>query len=89
MVIFSALFIIEEMEDIIVYFQFHILYVLNKHVKGIASEMDLAEIRLIRKVVIKERGTAVFQKNPPAPHPLRALLTLIKMALLAPRCRMA
>ncbi len=28
--------------------------------KVLSSEMDLADIRLIRKVVIKERGAAVF-----------------------------
>ncbi len=31
--------------------------------KVLSSEMDLAEIRLIRSVFIKERGTMVFQKN--------------------------
>jgi hypothetical protein len=41
--------------------------------KVLSSEMDTAEIRLIRKVVIKERGAAFFKKNPPAPHLLRAL----------------
>jgi hypothetical protein len=41
--------------------------------KVLPSEMDTAEIRLLRKVVIKERGAEVFWKNPPAPHPLRAL----------------
>jgi len=40
--------------------------------KVLPSEMDKAEIRLLRKVVIKERGAEVFWKNPPAPHPLRA-----------------
>ncbi len=30
--------------------------------KGLPSEMDPAEIRLIRKVVIKERGAEVFWK---------------------------
>jgi hypothetical protein len=39
----------------------------------LSSEMDPAEIRLIRKVVIEERGEEMFWKNPPAPHPLRAL----------------
>ncbi len=41
--------------------------------KVLSSEMDPAESRLIRKVVLKEKGVAVFKKNPPAPHPLRAL----------------
>ncbi len=29
--------------------------------------MDLAEIRFIRKVFIKERGMEVFMNNPPSP----------------------
>jgi hypothetical protein len=37
----------------------------------LSSEMDSAEIRLI--VFIKERGAKIFVRNPPAPHPLRAL----------------
>jgi hypothetical protein len=41
--------------------------------KVLSSEMDLAEIRLILKVVIKERGAEVFRKNPPIPHPVRSL----------------
>jgi hypothetical protein len=41
--------------------------------KILSSEMDLAERRLIRYVVIKERGVVVFYKNPPVPHPLGAL----------------
>ncbi len=38
--------------------------------KGLSSEMGPAEIKLIRKVVIKERDAEVFQ---PIPHPVRAL----------------
>jgi hypothetical protein len=33
--------------------------------KVLSSEMDPAKIRLIRKVVIKERGPEGFQKNLP------------------------
>jgi hypothetical protein len=35
--------------------------------KVLFSEMDLAEIRLIRKVIIKQRGAAVFRKFRPPP----------------------
>jgi hypothetical protein len=35
--------------------------------------MDLAEIRYIRWVFIKERGVEIFGKNLPVPHPVRAL----------------
>jgi hypothetical protein len=41
-------------------------------IKELSIEMDLAKIRLIRKAVIKERGAAVFWKNPPAPHPIQS-----------------
>ncbi len=37
-------------------------------IKVLSSEMDPAEIRLIRQVVIKERGTEVFRKNLPIVH---------------------
>ncbi len=45
------------------------------------SEMELAEIRFIRKAFIKERGAEVFYikihpiliKNPPYPHPVKKL----------------
>jgi hypothetical protein len=32
--------------------------------------MDPAEIRLIRQVLIKERGAEVFRKNIPVHHPV-------------------
>ncbi len=35
--------------------------------------MDPAETRLIQLVFIKEKGAEGFKKNPPAPHPPRAL----------------
>jgi hypothetical protein len=35
--------------------------------------MDPDEIRLIRKVVMKERGAEVFLEKSTCPHPLRAL----------------
>ncbi len=38
--------------------------------------MDPAKIRLIRWVVIQERGAEVLEKNPPVPHPVRALYSL-------------
>jgi hypothetical protein len=41
--------------------------------KVLSSEMDPAEIGLNRQVVIKERGAEVYWKNPPTPHPLKAL----------------
>jgi hypothetical protein len=44
-----------------------------KTLKELSSEMDPAEIRLIRQVIIEERGAEVFRKNPPVPHPVRAL----------------
>ncbi len=43
------------------------------YLKELSSEMDLAKIRLIRKVLIKERGAVVFWKNPPVPYPVKAL----------------
>jgi hypothetical protein len=39
--------------------------------KVLSSEMDPAEIRLIRWIFIK--GSKAFYKNPPTPHPPRAL----------------
>ena len=50
--------------------------------KVLPSEMDPAEIRLLRQVIIKGRGAEGFQKNPPAPHPPRALQSII----LTPPC---
>ncbi len=41
--------------------------------KVLSSEMDPANIRLIRQIFIKGRGAAFFQKNPPVPHCLKAL----------------
>jgi hypothetical protein len=41
--------------------------------KVLSSEMDPAEIRFIRKAFVKEKGADVFRKNPPVPHPVRAL----------------
>jgi hypothetical protein len=45
----------------------------SKTVKPLSSEMDPAEIRLTRKVVIKERRRRFFEKNQPVPNSLRAL----------------
>ncbi len=39
----------------------------KKVLKVLSSEMDPAEIRLIRKVVIKERGAAVFLEKSARP----------------------
>jgi hypothetical protein len=41
--------------------------------KVLSSEMDPAQITLIRLVVIKERGVVALQKIPPILHPVRAL----------------
>ncbi len=50
---------------------------LNSHyplpLKPLSSEMDPAEIGLIRKVVIKERDVECFKKNSPVTNPLRTL----------------
>jgi hypothetical protein len=40
--------------------------------KILFSEMDPAEVRLARVVII-ERGAKVFRKNPRVPHLVRAL----------------
>jgi hypothetical protein len=47
------------------------IFILKK-LKGtvLSSEMYLAEFRLIRWVVIKERGPEVFWKNPHVPDPV-------------------
>jgi hypothetical protein len=45
-------------------------YLFLKISKVLSSEMYLAEIRLIRWVVIKERGAEVFWKNPHVPDPV-------------------
>ncbi len=37
------------------------------NIKGMSNEMDPAEIRFIRKVYIKERGTEAFGKISPSP----------------------
>ena len=42
--------------------------------KVLSSEMDPDEIRLIRKVVIKERGAEVFLEKSTCPYPPRALV---------------
>ncbi len=36
------------------------------HLKVLSSEMDLAEIRLIREIFIKGSVAEAFKKNPPA-----------------------
>jgi hypothetical protein len=41
--------------------------------KVLSSKMDPAEIMIIGYDVVKERGAEVFWKNPPVPHPVRAL----------------
>jgi hypothetical protein len=50
------------------------------YLKVLSGEMDLAEIRFIQKAFIKKRGAEVFIKihptlikNPPYPHPVKAL----------------
>jgi hypothetical protein len=42
-------------------------YLYFLRLKLLPCETGPAEVRLIRKVVVKERGTEVFWKNPPAP----------------------
>ncbi len=50
------------------------------YLKVLSSEKDLAEIRLIQKAFIKERGAEdlikihpTLIKNPPYPHPVKEL----------------
>ncbi len=52
--------------------------------KVVSSEMDLAEIRLIQLVIIKESVAKGFKKNPPAPiiwEPLKVLERLLVLWL--------
>jgi hypothetical protein len=44
------------------------------YLKPLSSEMDPADIRLIYKVFIKERGAEVLQKNPAVPNFLESPL---------------
>jgi hypothetical protein len=41
--------------------------------KVLSSEMDLTEIKFIRKAFIEERGAEIFLINLPIPHLVRAL----------------
>jgi hypothetical protein len=41
--------------------------------KGTVRDMDLAESDINRQVFFLKGKARVFSKNPPAPHPLRAL----------------
>jgi hypothetical protein len=45
------------------------------YIQALSSEMDPTKIRFIRKAFVSEREArrVVLLKNPPVPHPVRAL----------------
>jgi hypothetical protein len=49
---------------------------IGMNLKVLSSEMDPAEIRLIRQIFIKGSVMGAFYKNPPTPHPPRALQSI-------------